>query len=761
MRHRRQFRRRLAAVVAALVAAQGVIFASEASAGETPLWQVEVAKIPTAKYTRDAKVYVTEATQALRPYVGDGLGDSRIDPVLSDVDSRYFDGARLKDAANGEVVFDNFKHLESFLKSRLTGASPPNGEAEQAHVAALVETLTGLRLLADAAIQDAEATIGPFRASPPPAPAPAGLTEAFADLEAAKTDLAKADEMLAKANPEPATIQAASAWRNGFNVLARLGITYGGDHDADGVIDVVELRFGSSPLLVDSDGDDLTDKFEITELAGWTRPNALDTDQDSVSDGAEDVDGDGLTNLDEQRLGTSPTDPDTDGDGLSDGAEVARGTDPLVFDQPRAPPLPGEAPPIVTVPTDTDTDGDGLPNLMEEDNGTAADNPDSDGDGLSDGDEFDRGISGLKQDTDGDGLRDDYEVAHAEDQGLDPGRPDEQISKWTYVSDFMLGMFAGDFAEKDSMAWLAGNLCSGGLSFIPVVGWILGGLADIRDAIAAVIHADWVGAGLSIIGLIPYAGDAIAIPAKAAKFVAKYVHRLSAVARFVAKYDKIPDTVKELTFELIMPEVWSALVEPEGLAAASSGRLSKANFNKLLRGERTDLEKIHKALQLPNHVDGPKVRWVYNWRDAESALFDDLLAGKNGTKKLWLRKPGDDAEGGFTGGREVDFAEEVNANGDYILHEVKAGIPSDSTDEHVIQCRKDGWFKDPANQAKIQADNADRNYGNRKVVGVHWHFLPHGGGPNSAPYNSLGVSDTLLNCLKQKGITFTIHMPQD
>jgi hypothetical protein len=45
--------------------------------------------------------------------------------------------------------------------------------------------------------------------------------------------------------------------------------------------------------------------------------------------------------------------------------------------------------------------------------------------------------------------------------------------------------------------------------------------------------------------------------------------------------------------------------------------------------------------------------------------------------------------------------------------------------------------------------------------GVHWHFLPHGGGPNSAPYNSLGVSDTLLDCLKQKGITFTIHMPQD
>jgi hypothetical protein len=52
------------------------------------------------------------------------------------------------------------------------------------------------------------------------------------------------------------------------------------------------------------------------------------------------------------------------------------------------------------------------------------------------------------------------------------------------------------------MAWLAGNLCSGALSFIPVVGWIVGGLADIRDTIAAIIHSDWVGAGLSILGVV-------------------------------------------------------------------------------------------------------------------------------------------------------------------------------------------------------------------------------------------------------------------
>ncbi|MDB4491606.1 lamin tail domain-containing protein [bacterium] len=41
-----------------------------------------------------------------------------------------------------------------------------------------------------------------------------------------------------------------------------------------------------------------------------------------------DTDGDGLTDVEEAALGTSPTQADTDGDGMADGAEVAAGTDP-------------------------------------------------------------------------------------------------------------------------------------------------------------------------------------------------------------------------------------------------------------------------------------------------------------------------------------------------------------------------------------------------------------------------------------------------
>ncbi|MFF0098845.1 hypothetical protein ACFYO8_05885 [Micromonospora sp. NPDC005257] len=751
MGFRGQLRRRsLAAAVATAVVAQLAIFGGEALAGETPLWQKEVGKIPTADYTRDAKLYIAESCEALSPYVAGGLGDSRLAPVLADVQSRYFDGARLKSAADGTAVFDHLKPLESFLKSRLTGASPPNGEAEQAHVRALVETLTGARLLADAAIQDAEATIGPFRASPPPAPAPVGLTEAFADLAAARTSLAKADEMLVKANPEPATIQLTRSWASAFNVLTRLGITYGGDHDSDGVIDVVELRFGSSPLLVDSDGDRLTDKFEITRLAGWTRPNTADTDSDAVADGAEDVDSDGLTNLQEQDLGTSPTEADTDGDGVNDGAEVAKGSNPLVADQPRAPPAPGTVPPIVPVPNEADTDGDGLIDVAEEEVLSDVNNVDSDGDGLSDGVEVnDWGINPLVQDTDGDGLRDDYEVAHKDDQGLDPGRPDEQISKWTYVSDFLLGMFAGDFAPRDSIAWLSGNLCSGALSFIPVVGWIVGGLADIRDTIAGLIHGDWVGAGLSILGVVPYVGDAVAIPGKAARFVVRFAHRAEQVVLLVATYDSIPDSVKEAALEQILGEDWTAL-QDAGLAAASAGDgfdalAARAGMLRLARGARTNFARLRAAYQHPLHVKGPRVRYMYNWQDGESYVLNNLLTGVR-HQNLKVLTPQFPTPRSVS--RKPDIAVE-DPPGELTLHEVKTGVPNYGGE--VAECEKDAWT---LRQASVDVVDANKQTTKYKVRGIQWHFLPHNA------YHTLGPTQEVLDCLIRNNIPYTIHFPE-
>ncbi len=122
------------------------------------------------------------------------------------------------------------------------------------------------------------------------------------------------------------------------------------DTDGDGLSDVIEEYMGLDPYDADTDGDGLDDYVESNLLS--YNPKSRDTDGDGVYDGSEDCDGDGITNLSEISIGTSPaaedtdldglTDPDeidvyntspvladTDGDGVSDGKEIELGTDPF------------------------------------------------------------------------------------------------------------------------------------------------------------------------------------------------------------------------------------------------------------------------------------------------------------------------------------------------------------------------------------------------------------------------------------------------
>src|SRR5215210_7843187 len=114
-----------------------------------------------------------------------------------------------------------------------------------------------------------------------------------------------------------------------------------------------------------------------------------------------DIDGDGLSDVDEAAYGSDPLNRDFDADGLLDGEEVyIYGTDPL----------------------NNDSDGDGLLDGEEVNQfGTSSTSPDADSDGLVDDDEiFVYGTAPEALDTDGDGIGDGEEVLTYGTNPLDP-----------------------------------------------------------------------------------------------------------------------------------------------------------------------------------------------------------------------------------------------------------------------------------------------------------------------------------------------------
>ncbi|MBT8438129.1 MAG: hypothetical protein KJO91_00265, partial [Gammaproteobacteria bacterium] len=86
----------------------------------------------------------------------------------------------------------------------------------------------------------------------------------------------------------------------------------------------------------DLDADNLPDCYEFA----WGLNPA------DPSDASADLDGDGLSNIDEFNLGTHIANPDTDYDHIPDGFEVDQGSNPLAID------------------SDTDLDGDGYDNMQ-------------------------------------------------------------------------------------------------------------------------------------------------------------------------------------------------------------------------------------------------------------------------------------------------------------------------------------------------------------------------------------------------------------
>ncbi len=105
---------------------------------------------------------------------------------------------------------------------------------------------------------------------------------------------------------------------------------------------VVEDKDETSPLLKDSDGDNL---YDLEESNFGTDKNLYDSDMDMISDGEEiklyktnplnpDTDGDGISDYDEVFIyKTNPLSSDTDGDGYRDMDEINNGYSPINSDK--------------------------------------------------------------------------------------------------------------------------------------------------------------------------------------------------------------------------------------------------------------------------------------------------------------------------------------------------------------------------------------------------------------------------------------------
>ena len=182
------------------------------------------------------------------------------------------------------------------------------------------------------------------------------------------------------------------------------------DSDGDGLTDDLETFIGTDPNDADSDDDGVPDGAEVNptdDTDGDGLINALDpdSDNDGLFDGTEmglgcdnpatDVTkGHCVPDGDMGATTTSPVDADTDDGGVTDGSEDVNGNG--VVDSGETDPTKGHGGDDAMNP---DSDGDGLSDAFEEFIGTNPNDADSDDDGLIDGQE-----ANLADDTDGDGL---------------------------------------------------------------------------------------------------------------------------------------------------------------------------------------------------------------------------------------------------------------------------------------------------------------------------------------------------------------------
>lgn len=132
--------------------------------------------------------------------------------------------------------------------------------------------------------------------------------------------------------------------------------------------------------------------------------------------------------------------------------------------------------------------------------------------------------------------------------------------------------------EPDNIATVIGQITS---SYIPYV--------DLRDVLGNLVHEDYVFAGLSLVGLLPVAGDALKISANVSKYILKNVDNISDIAKLLAFLNKnSPDVVKVLA------------QNDEFVSAAK--KLSSSESLKITKNEAESINKVLNDAGLSQYV---------------------------------------------------------------------------------------------------------------------------------------------------------------
>lgn len=235
---------------------------------------------------------------------------------------------------------------------------------------------------------------------------------------------------------------------------------YRADAYAIGIFSLVNIDKVENVVIVIRDRD--TDNDNVMD--GWEWENLHNSPRGMNNSGSDDLDGDGLSNVQEYGLNTNPRVADTDGDGLSDGDEVSYGTSSFETDSDGDTLLDGDEVARGLSPMNTDDDADGVPTAVEVAwDGVA---------GSISAADMNPGVS----DTDGDSVVDLMEVASGSDPvngadakviaitGIERGALNSAILSWAVGrNDLSIDVTYTVEHSADMLTWTAvGELTSNG-----------------------------------------------------------------------------------------------------------------------------------------------------------------------------------------------------------------------------------------------------------------------------------------------------------